>query len=181
MPTFDLSDAVRLAEAQAAFADDMLAGELQSTAPDVAVSLSAAALYRYARRGIEPDDLWLERLLRDDAAARGLYRRFVSAAATLSLPQAMAASSEEIPSRDVPGCRISATRSQAEPEQFIVVIELRESSGAGPATLVLCDGEQRCRHFALPAARRDIIQLIEQADSDLIGLLADPRTEAFLL
>lgn len=183
MERFDLGDEARLRRTRQAFAEAAVEAELMSP-PPAARGLSPARLYAYARRSEASVDIGIERALRDNAGLRHLYRRMIVGQARYSAPAAMAAGSTEIPPRAGSGWRISAERTQAEPDQFLVVIEFDasdEAAGAGePATLILCDRGESFHHFNLPPPRRGVIQMIERADSALIGLLRDPRTEAFL-
>lgn len=181
MERFDLGDEAHLRRARDAFADETLAAELLAAAP-AAGAVSPAKLRAYARRSGEAVDLGIERALRANPALRRLYGRFVADGARYHAPAAMAAGTTEVPPRVGEGWRISAERSQAEPDQFIVVIEFAadDAAPAAPETLILRDRDEAYHHFGVPAARRGVIQLILDADSGLIALLRDPRTEAFL-
>lgn len=177
MQSFDAPDDARLAQARQDFADETLADELLAATGG---ALSASRLYGYARRQGGPADLEIERLLRANPGARALYRRFVSAGALYHAPQAMAASSDAVPPRAGDHWRIVAERSQAEPGQYIVVVELGEGHAQTPTTLVLCDREDAFHHFEVPQAVRGVIQLISGEDDALIRLLRDPATEVWL-
>lgn len=183
MERFELGDAERVRRARDAFADEKLAQELLA-APPAGPAIGPSRLYAYARRGDGTADLGVERALRASPKLRRLYARFVFDSARYHAAAAMAAGSTEVPPRAGQGWRISAERSQAEPDQFIVIIELAAGDDTAeaelPDTLILCDPDQAFHHFAVPAARRGVIQMILDADGDLIRLLRDPRTEAFL-
>ena len=92
----------------------------------------------------------------------------------------MAAATDEVPPRRGEGWRLTAARSQAEPGQYILIIELDGAPEPDVEILILCDRDQVFHHFAVPLPRRGAIQMILDADAEPIRLLRDPRTEAYL-
>jgi len=141
--------------------------------------VAASRLYA-AARGTE--DSAVEGLLADNRAARAFQRRVMTASALYALPEARAASSGAPAARHGEGCKIRIERSRAEPDQFFVVVELSGEGGVAvmPTSLIVCDSEDRCRRFPLPAVRDGIAQLIAEADSDLMRLIGDPTTRVYL-
>ncbi len=143
--------------------------------------ISAGRLYAHAMAAAPMPDAALEAALEQNLALRRTYRDFVAAGAIYRLGEVIAASTDGIPPRRGVGCRISVTASQAEADQFIVILELDGGGGAAtPAVLVLCDQSDRCHRFPLPSAHRGVIQFIVQADDPILPLLRDPGTEALL-
>jgi hypothetical protein len=88
-----------------------------------------------------------------------------------------------LPARYGDGCNIRIERSRAEPDQYFVVVELARDRAASlpPTALVVCDRQDRCRRFALPAVRNGIAQIIAEGDSDLMRMIGDPAARVFLL
>ena len=181
MERFDVSDEAALQRARADHADAALALELLAAAPVSAGQIvSPARLHAYAGRRREAVDLAIERQLRLNADMRALYRRFIGELSRYYTPAAMAAGTTEVPPRSGAGWRMTAERSQAEPDQFILVIELDDAQAAAPEVLILCDRNQAFHYVEVPPARRGIIQMILDQEAEPIRLLRDPRTEAYL-
>ena len=145
--------------------------------------VAPSRLYAYAQRpeSIDADiQAVIERALFRHPGQRTLYRRFLEAQALYVLPRARAASSEEVPTRRGEQCVIRAERSRAEADQFIIIIELLDEAQTEPVSLILCDAEDHCQRFALPPAHRGIIQFLASGEDEIVTLLRDPNTEAFL-
>ncbi len=146
-------------------------------------SISAGRLYAHAVAPNPAPDAALEAALDSILALRRVYRGYLAGAAAYRLGEVAAASTDQIPPRRGDGCRITVEPSQAEPDQFIVILELDgggDGARAAPGTLMLCDRDDRCFRFALPGPHRGVIQFIVTADDPILPLLRDPRTEALL-
>lgn len=143
-------------------------------------AIAAGRLYTHATTVAPAPDGELERALEGNLSLRRAYRDFVAAAASYRFGEVIAASTDQIPPRHGVGCRISVELSQSEADQFIVIVELGVTQKAAPATLILCDPEDRCHRFPLPQAHRGVIQFIVQVDDPILPLLRDPGTEALL-
>jgi hypothetical protein len=151
-------------------------GGKDSTAKKITIS----RLYAYAT-GVDGDtDPELERLLAENLAMRGDFRRLLQKTAKWHMPQVAAASTGAISQRGGVNCRIRFEISRAEPEQTYVIIEATDSDVPAPAALFVCDLEDRCDKFPLPRARDGVIQLLLARNSDLLAKLQDINTEIYL-
>jgi hypothetical protein len=141
--------------------------------------IAASHVYAMAQGATDPE---IEILLRKNRAARSLYRQAVADTARFTLPEARAASSGNPPARLGEGCHIRVERSRAEPDQFFVVVQLPKetSERTRPTSLVVCDSEDYCQSFPLPAVRDGIAQIIADTGSDLMRLISDPTTRVYL-
>ncbi|MDP6563657.1 MAG: hypothetical protein QF578_02425 [Alphaproteobacteria bacterium] len=149
--------------------------------PSASRKISAGRLYAYANSPAADPEVEAE--LARNVAARRAYRGYLQAAASYRPGVAIAASTEAIPPRRGVGCTVRVEPSQAEPDQYIVIVEIDPAQPAPevpPSTLVLCDVEDNCHRFPLPSAHRGVIQFIVTEDSAELELLRDPRTEALL-
>lgn len=136
--------------------------------------MSAAALY--AARDDMPDLA---------QPARRVHSRMVADSARATLPFARAASSlaqsAGATARRGDDCQIRIEQSRAEPDQYFVLVELAKGLAAdAPTSLVVCDSDDRCRRFPLPAARDGVAQLIAEKESDLMRLISDPASKVYL-
>jgi len=137
-------------------------------------------LYAYAT-GVDGEvDPELERLLGEDLAMRRDFRRLLQKISKWHMPQVAAASTGTISQRGGVNCRIRFETSRAEPDQTYVIIETADSDLPAPATLFVCDTDDRCDKFPLPSARDGVIQLLLARDSDLLTKLRDINTEIYL-
>jgi hypothetical protein len=140
-------------------------------------AISPSVLFAYAN-GAENTNV--ERALGENPVLRRVYRKMLENAAVYYVPEAMAASSDNIVAREGKGCRIRMEPSRAEPNQVYVIIELSGNEKVAPTTLVVCDVESNCSRFPLPKVREGVAQIIADRDADLVRLLSDPKTEAFI-
>lgn len=141
--------------------------------------ISPSHLFSYVNGDII-DDPEIETALRTDLNLRRVYRDMLQKAAAYYVPEAMAASSDEWPVREGKGCRIRLEPSRAEPDQIYVIIELTGDDRNAASVLVVCDTESNCSRFDLPSVRDGVAQIITTRSSDLVRLLTDPKTEAFI-
>lgn len=135
--------------------------------------LNAAAVYAAAQNGgLAPGD--------HARSVRRAHGRMIAEGARAALPFARAASSGAAARRG-DGCQIRIEQSRAEPDQYFVLVELAKGlAGNEPASLVVCDGDDHCRRFPLPAARDGVAQIIADGDSDLMKLISDPASKVYL-
>ncbi len=167
--------------AAALFVADRQVQALQATRNDRsrARRVGMDRLYAYATEA-GAEDAELERELHADPDLGEAFRRILDRTALHRLERVAAASPGTIMSRDGDGCRIRFQESRAEPNQTYVIIELTDKEARAPAHLFVVDTENRCRKFALPAARNGIIQFLVEQGSDLLAGLLDIKTEVFL-
>ncbi|MBT3371684.1 MAG: hypothetical protein HOA08_22170 [Rhodospirillaceae bacterium] len=182
MIEMEMPDAAELTAARQRFAELSDSRALLADSGDtMGATISAGRLYAHAMAAQPAPDAVLEAALDNNLSLRRSYRGFLAAVASYRLGEVMAASTEQIPPRRGVGCRIAVELSQAEPDQFIVIVEL--DAGAkdpAPGVLLLCDRDDRCFRFPLTAPHRGVIQFIVTADDPILPLLRDPRTEALL-
>ena len=179
MNTFDLAQGPRLDHAREIFTEIQDAAALLDPAANGGMSrrrLSASMLYGAAKAGDSPETL------SQRPGARAFYRQAVADTARFALPLARAASTGLAPARHGDGCHIRIEQSRAEPDQYFVLVELaKETFGIpAPTALIVCDGDDRCRRFALPVARDGIAQIIADGDSELMRLISDPASKVYL-
>lgn len=146
-------------------------------AKEISATISPSQLFAYAQGG---ENAAVETALREDLGLRRIYRDMVAKGALYYVPEARAASSDDIVSREGKGCRIRMEPSRAEPNQVYVIIELSGDEKILPTTLVVCDIESNCSRFPLPKIRDGVAQIIADKDADLVRLLSNPKTEAFI-
>jgi len=142
--------------------------------------VSMTRLYNYARGISGEEDVEIVKALTENLMLRRILKTMVTGAAMYHLPEAMAASTEDLPAREGDGCRIRMEESRAEPDQVYVIVELSNPEAETPSALVVCDEDMMCRQFVLPEARGGIAQLIAERGSHLVQMLANPKSEAYL-
>jgi hypothetical protein len=166
--------------AREVFAESAILESMHRPAGSGRARPSASALYAAATQGdgAAGGEGWLA----GHPPARRVHAHMLAQTALFGFAPLRAASSAALSERHGEGCRIRIERSRAEPDQFYVVVQLLGTppSGRMPASLILCDRDDHCRRFPLPAMRDGIAQLIADADSDLMRLIDDPRTQVFL-
>lgn len=134
--------------------------------------LGVAAVYAAAQNGSLGSD--------QQSSVRRVHSRMIADGARAALPFARAASSGAAARRG-DGCQIRVEQSRAEPDQYFVLVELTKGiSTDGPTSLVVCDSDDHCRRFPLPAARDGISQIIADGGSDLMKLINDPSSKVYL-
>ena len=141
--------------------------------------LSPSRLYAYLTSFTGVDEK-LELKVQENVNLRRLYREIVDQTARYRLPEAMAASSEEYPIRHGNGCTIRMEPSRAEPDQVYVIIEFTGDVDQVPRSMFVCAEDKTCTRFELPELKDGIVQFISDSQSNLIKLLMNPKTEAFL-
>ena len=183
MIEFKLPEGAEREAARQRFAENVTSQDLAdgSVMENQPASISASRLYAHAMALDPAPDGALEAALSSNLALRRTYREFQRVASMYQLADVIAASSEAIPVRRGVGCQISVEASQAEADQFIIVVELDGGADApAPELLLLCDEADHCHRFPLPKAHRGVVQFIVQADNPIMTLLRDPRTQALL-
>ena len=157
-------------------------GNLQAIgdADGAGTKVTLGRLYRYASSPDGGADSELERLLAENQDLRRDFRRLLGKTAAVHMPRVAAASSGEISQRSGANCRIRFEPSRAEPDQVYVIIEITGAEDFAPASLFVCDSDNLCDKFSLPAARDGIVQLLLERDSDLLAKLRDINTEIYL-
>ena len=142
--------------------------------------VSASRLWAYAQGQLTDDVRDVEQALDQNPAMRKTYMDMIRSAALFSFPEAMAASeADTLPERTDQGCKLSLKPSRAEESQLYLIVELADTSKT-PRALIVSDQEDRTSLLTLPDARNGIIQVIVEKNSDIVRLLRDPKSEAYL-
>ncbi len=142
--------------------------------------ISASRLYAYANGNIAYPQSDLDKALGQNISLRRVYKTMISKAANYKLPEALAASSDALPTREGEGCRIRLQESRAEPNQVYIIVELTRDRDGKAETLVVCGQEDQLAQIALPSPRNGISQVIVEKESEILTLLADPKSEAYV-
>ena len=171
----------QMAEARQRFAASELADGVADAASDGALkNISASRLYAIANDPGSPMPSDIAAAMLQRPALRVAYRDFLAGAASYSVPEAIAASSEDLPTRRGDGCLIRFLLSQAEPDQVYLVVELDDPGRATPKALVFCDRENFCSVVELTGWRDGVTQLIVETGSDILRMARDPTSSAYL-
>ncbi len=181
MIEYPMPDDRRLQQLKDRFAETARVQELESGSRESGVdrAISPSRLYAYAT-GPAVTDAVLETHLRKNLNLRRTYRRMIESSAAYHLPEAMAASTGDVPERHGRNYRIRVEPSRAEESQVYVTVEVDAGAETQPGTLVMCDRDENCARFPLTGFKNGVCQLIAERDSDLLDLLTDPTTEAYL-
>ena len=140
---------------------------------------SPSALYAYATDpGYKPDDNLL-RLLATDEDARTGFQRLLENTSVYVLPQMAAASTGDIETREVEGCKIVFRPSRANPDQLYAIIEIANVETA-PSMLFMRQPNGETNRITLPGFQNGRAQLLlERNSADARGLM-DINTEVYL-
>ena len=136
-------------------------------------------LYAYAKN-LNRGDTVIEDQLKSNPNLRAALRKIIKNLSQYHLPEAMAASTEELQDRIGKDCHIRFEESRAVPDQFDVFVEMVKDKSAIPSCLIVCDEDLNCHQFDLPAMRQGVSQLISDRNSELLVLLSNPKSEVFL-
>ncbi len=181
MKEFDIPTPEQMAEARQRFAASELVESVANAAADgVLKSISASRLYAIANEPGAPMPADIAAAMLQRPTLRATYRDFLAGAASYSVPEAMAASSEDLPTRKGDGCLIRFLPSQAEPDQVYLVVELDDPGRAAPKALVFCDRDDFCGVVELTSWRNGVAQLIVEMGSDILRMARDPHSTAYL-
>lgn len=143
-------------------------------------AIGFAELYAYATDPAHTPRAELLSALDEDERLRADFAALLRNTALIRLPQAAAASSGALSAREAEGCRITFRESKADAAQIYVIIELADISAPAPGSLFVCGADHTVRKIALPKPQDGRIQLLLEADSDLVQGLRDIDTEVFL-
>ena len=107
-------------------------------------------------------------------------RSMISQIAIYDMPESRAASSEEFPSRYIEDCHIRVELSQAEQNEYYIVITQTGSRQSLLSNMDLFGITNEYERVSLPEARRGITQLLVKPEVGVLELLRDPKTSIFL-
>jgi hypothetical protein len=180
---FEIPEGAGRAQAETMF-DALLKLEALKRPPEEPASRSVplSRLYDYATQAPRGDDAGVEEALERDPRLAADLRLLLEKTAVRHVPRAAAASTGAVRERHGEGCRVRLQPSRAEPGQVYVIIEMSPPSAPAdtPRALFVCDAENRCRRYLLPEARDGVVQLLAEAQSDLVRGLEDTRSEVYL-
>ena len=139
-----------------------------------------ADIYRFATEGTGGMSPELSDALAESPRLRSDLRHLLRRTAPLHLSGRAAASSATVTTRQGTEFRMTLRESHADRGQIYVTIQFGEAVMPVPSTLFVIDDKRGCRKLPLPAASAGAVQLLLEADSDLVAALRDPRTEVFM-
>ncbi|MCW8914776.1 MAG: hypothetical protein OQK24_02860 [Magnetovibrio sp.] len=143
--------------------------------------VSPSRLQAYAQGQLDGDTTDIENALNANPDLRAAHRTMIRNTALFILPEAMAAASpNELPERKGRGCKLSFKPSRAEENLLYLIVELLDFTDSKPETLVVSGTDDRIYQISLPPSRNGIIQVIVEKNSDIVRLLSDPKSEAYL-
>lgn len=157
---------------------------LSRLAPDAArvedARLGFGALYRFATDPAAAMSPELDSALGASARLRADLRRLMEKARSGERLFAAAAASGAIASRAGRCFHMTLCRSRADEQQVYVIIRLSDKALEAPRALFVIDDANRCRKVPLPPPSHDTIQILMDADSEIVAALRHPDTEVFV-
>ena len=157
---------------------DGIAPETRGDTPMPRVSFDD--LYRFASDPHMTMSAELRTGLANDPRLGADLRRLIRRSAPGGLLLAAAASSGTITTRHGTSFRMTLRESHADRSQIYVVIALAAKSAAAPRALFVIDDQATCQKVPLPSPLNGTVQLLLDADSDIVAALRDPTTEVFV-
>ena len=154
-------------------AGHLLKGDGKST------TVGFSEIHAYATQPDHSPSDALLRALHSDGRVRRDFEALLKNVSVYWMPQVAAASSGDVSTREIDGCRMTFRASRADPDQIFVIIEFTDTS-ARPSTLFVCGQDKPMSKVELPVARDGRIQLLLDANSDAVKGLRDIATEVFL-
>jgi len=143
-------------------------------------SLSLSEIYNYIKTASIPDEN-IEKTIRSNINLWKFYKRAISETAIIRMPEAMAASSQELPfTRHGKDWTLTIELSRAEPQQVYIIFKLLKNINPAPSSIFFFKNDQTPPRWELPEMHEGVIQIISDRNSDLVKLLMDPKTEAYL-
>ena len=137
-------------------------------------------LYRYANDPGTPMDERLRLTLAASPRLRADLRRLIERSAKSGALIAAAASSGTITTRHGTSFRMTLRESRADRNQIYVVIRLASKTTIAPRALFVINEQTSCQKVPLPAPLDGTVQLLLDADSDIVAALRNPTTEVFV-
>lgn len=147
---------------------------------DAPVQAGFDDLYRFANDPAMPMGNNLREALESSVRLRANLRRLVQRAAKNGVLLAAAASSGAITTRHGTSFRMTLRRSRADDNQVYVLIHLAGKGSIVPRALFVIDEDSACRKVPLPTPTDGTVQLLLDADSEIVTALRDPATEVFV-
>ena len=137
-------------------------------------------IYRFATdpdQRMNPD---LRQALQTNGRLRADLHHLLERTTLFHLSARAAASGGTITTRQGEGFRMTLRESRAERGQIYVIIRFGDTVTPPPKMLFVIDDDSGFRKLPLPAPSAGAVQLLLEADSDIVAALRDPRTEVFM-
>ena len=156
--------------------DDILEG---STERATEAKASPSALYAYATDPNYTPSENLLRLLTNDTDTRSNFQLLLKNTSAFVLPQVAAASTGEITTREIEGCKIDFRSSHADTGQLYVIIEITHRERM-PGMLFIRQPDGETHRITLPDFQDNRAQLLLERNSAEARGLMDINTEVYL-
>jgi hypothetical protein len=104
----------------------------------------------------------------------------IEAISIYKMPEAIAASSEEFPTRQASGCQIKVEKSRAEESQYYIIITVSDMDRIAPDLMTVIDQDNNIERLELPVPRSGIIQVSTDEKSGIPLMLKNPKTAIYL-
>jgi hypothetical protein len=137
-------------------------------------------LYKYVTGTRQLDQTELSLALSQDKKLSAGFDRLLHIEALYYMPQAAAASSDEITEREGEGFVIRLKPSRATPDQIYIIIEFKNLDAKHPSRLFIMPVSGKCSKLDLSEGSNNVLQIVAESSSDLVINLRDPGTEFFL-
>ncbi|MEM7224223.1 MAG: hypothetical protein AAF495_14670 [Pseudomonadota bacterium] len=137
------------------------------------------ALYAYASEPEQPMTADLEAALRSRPRLAADLRHLLAKGCARHGQRLAAASSGAVSHREGPGFALDIRPSRADASQVYVVIQLSDDEPL-PSTLFVTGPESAFHKQALPYLAGDRLQLLFEADAEIVLALQDPTSEVLL-
>ena len=154
-----------------------LTNQMLASAENATVSF--AEIYAYATNSEIVPSARLLQALSEDGRVRRDFDALLRNTSQYFLPQVAAASSGDVSTREIDGCKITFRSSRADADQIFVIIKLGDHD-TRPGSLFICPEGRPTEKVALPAPRSGRIQLLFDTDSPILRGLRNIDTEVFL-
>jgi len=140
---------------------------------------SPSALHAYATDPSYQPDAPLLHLLAVDDAVQADFQRLLTNTSVYHMPQMAAASSGDIESREVNGCKIVFRPSRADPEQLYAIIEITDPD-LTPSMLFVRHPDGSTDRVELPDFQNRRAQLLLDRQSSQARGLMDTKAEVYV-
>ena len=182
MTSFTIKDEKQIETAREIFSDLSAMNDLLEEAAngEIEAAVAPADLYAFALGTAGAKAVKVEAALRDSSNVRTAFQNLLARVSEFHLPQAIAAASDELTSREGNNCRVSIQPSQAAPDQVYVIVELTLAGSRLPKVMHMVGTGGIYHRAELPEFHDGIAQMIVEHTSKIITLIEDPDTEVFL-
>jgi hypothetical protein len=137
-------------------------------------------LYRFANDPASEMGEDLGRALAADPGMRADLRLLIGRAPGTEVLMAAAASSGTITTRHGTSFRMTLRESRADSNQVYVLIQISGKAAPAPRALFVIEDGSACRKLPLPSPLNGTVQLLLDADSEIVAALRDPAAEVFV-